>query len=380
MKPHPILAWLRRFWPAPIVVDGRERLRAAAGGVLGILITAVLCQRAHAGLAGPWLVAPLGASAVLVFAVPASPLAQPWSVVGGNTLSALVGILAVRLVGTPELAAALAVGGAIAVMFALRCLHPPGGASALLVALTGVAQPGFAIFPVMTNSVLLVAAGIAYNQATRRAYPHMQVAEPDPEPDPLDADLDAVLARYNQVLDVSRDDLKTLLADTRWRAYERTLATTRCGDVMSRRLITVTPATPLADAWALFRTHHIKSLPVVDGDGRAIGILAPSDFLLAADLAGGGRLDEALRTLRDWTRGRFGAPTVAALMTRTPRVTRDDVHLADLLPLFGSSGHHHLPVVDDDDRLVGMITESDVVAALCRADDASAVTARAPTT
>src|SRR5450830_1606221 len=78
-----------------------------------------------------WLIAPMGASAVLLFAVPASPLAQPWSIIGGNLVSALVGVSYAKLVAEPALAAALAIALAIACMFALRCIHPPSGAVAL---------------------------------------------------------------------------------------------------------------------------------------------------------------------------------------------------------------------------------------------------------
>ena len=85
-------SFLASFWPARVRVNARERWRAVIGGGLGILVTAWLCRwGASPQTLGPWLVAPLGASAVLVFAVPSSPLAQPWSVIGGNTLSALVG-------------------------------------------------------------------------------------------------------------------------------------------------------------------------------------------------------------------------------------------------------------------------------------------------
>jgi len=70
----------------------------------------------------------MGASSVLLFAVPASPLAQPWSIVGGNFVSALVGIGCAHWIPDPALAATLAVGLAIIAMFQLRCLHPPGGA------------------------------------------------------------------------------------------------------------------------------------------------------------------------------------------------------------------------------------------------------------
>lgn len=224
------------------------------GAALGVLVTALICRALGGSADGwPWLIAPMGATAVLVFAVPASPLAQPWAVLGGNTLSALVGIACVRWIGSAELGAALAVGLAISLMFALRCLHPPGGASALLVVLNGIGDPQFAAVPVFVNSVLLVAVGMAYNSATRRPYPHVQLpvrvtSARDDETDAVDADLDAVLARYNQVLDISRDDLKALLQDTQLSAYQRKLANLRCSDIMSRKLVTVGHHTPLHQA------------------------------------------------------------------------------------------------------------------------------------
>ena len=369
------LAWLRAFWPAPIGVDWRERLRVVVGATLGILVTAFVCHSAGASAshAWPWLVAPLGASAVLVFGVPSSPLAQPWAVVGGNTLSALVGVLCVRWVGSPELAAALAVGGAIALMFALRCLHPPGGASALLVALSGVSDPAFALYPVFVNSVLLMLAGVAYNNATQRAYPHAPRpasadAAQDGDAEALDAALDAVLARYNQVLDVSRDDLKALLEDTQLQAYQRKLANLRCGDIMSRELVTVVRDTPLAQAWALFREHRIKALPVVGPTGHIVGIVTPADFIRTVEPESGDSFDVRLREASGWARGPAGdrPQIVGQIMTRQVRVASVNRHLAELIPLFGSTGHHHIPVIGEGDRLVGIITQSDVVAALSR--------------
>jgi CBS-domain-containing membrane protein len=77
----------------------------------------------------------------------------------------------------------------------------------------------------------------------------------------------AAQARYNQVLDISRDDLKALLEDTQLQAYQRKPANLRCGDIMSRALVTVLRDTPLAQAWALFRAHRIKALPVVGPTG-----------------------------------------------------------------------------------------------------------------
>jgi CBS domain-containing membrane protein len=327
-----------------MAVDWRERLRAMAGATLGILVTAFLSHRL-AGTTTPWLVAPLGASAVLVFAAPASPLAQPWSVVGGNTLSALVGVLCVNLIDVPELAACAAVGLAIGLMMLTRCLHPPGGAAALLVALAGVKNPGFALFPVLTNSLLLVAMGVAWNNATKRAYPHQQLPAPTKaiktDREGLDADLEAVIARYNQVLDVSRDDLKALVEDTHLRTYERRLANTRCADVMSKQVITVTLQTPRDAALDLFTRHHVKALPVIDDAHAVLGIVTPADFIR-----------------------RPAAQTVGELMTQHVRLATTEQHLSELVPLFATSGHHHLPVVDAAQRLAGIITQSDVVGAL----------------
>ena len=341
--------WLRGLWPEPLAIDARERLRVVAGAAIGIFVTALLCQfiagPSTTGL--PWLVAPLGATAVLVFGVPTSPMAQPWAVVAGNTLSALVGIACARWVGPPALAAALAVGVAIALMFALRCLHPPGGACALLAALTGMTDPGFALFPVLANSLLLVAVGLAYHRLTRRVHAPLPAgaAASDGDTDAsIDADLDAVLARHNQLLDISRDDLKALLEDTQLQAYQRKLANIRCSDIMSRQLITVNAGTPLAVALALFREHRIKALPVVDAAGAIVGIVTPADFV----------------------RAEAAAAVVGQIMTRKVRVASVDRHLVELIPLFGSSGHHHIPIVDTGGRLVGIITQSDVVAALCR--------------
>src|SRR5215213_642998 len=91
--------------------------RGLLGGFLGILCAGLL-GRLALGTTGdlPWLVAPMGASAVLVFAVPGSPLAQPWSVVGGNVTSALIGLGAAWAIDPQPLAAAVGVGVAIAAM------------------------------------------------------------------------------------------------------------------------------------------------------------------------------------------------------------------------------------------------------------------------
>lgn len=375
--------WWRAFRPAPAGINAREWLRLVTGALLGIFLSGLFCYFAGAAFGStlPWLMAPLGASAVLVFAVPASPLAQPWNVVAGNTSSALVGIAVVYLTqhfGAPQWAAAVAVSGAIGLMLVLRCLHPPGGATALMMVLGGISHPVFALYPVMLNSLLLVACGIAYNNATGRSYPQAQLpATKGPASkatQELDADLDAVLARRNQVLDVSRADLQTLFTETRLRAFDRKLAEVSCADIMSRELVTVEFGTPLQEAWTLLRERGIKALPVVDRSFRIAGIVTINDFMRAADLDVYEGFDEKLRTLiRNTRKTHSDKPEVVGqIMTRNVRVAGMQRHLVDLVPLFGSQGHHHIPIIGPGERLVGMITQSDLVSALGRAVDPSA--------
>lgn len=372
----PRQTWLRRGFeallPAPMTVTRRERLRAVVGAALGVGLAALL-SRWLGGGATPWLVASLGASSVLVFAAPAGPMAQPWAAIGGNTVSALAGIACVRLIDDPVLAAAAAASLALAAMYALRCLHPPGGAVALTAVLLHTVDPRFALFPVATNTTLLVLAGIAWHRVFRRRYPHSQQPTPKPAgeigPRFSAADLDAALAHYDEVLDVSRDDLEALLQDAELHAYQRLFGGLRCAEIMAREPVTVQFGTALAEAWALMRRHEVKALPVIDRAGRIVGIVTRADFLREANLDSpegiGERVKELVRSAGTVISSK--PEVVGQIMTRRVRITREDRHVVDLVAAFSEDGHHHLPVVDGDGKVVGMITQSDVVRALSRA-------------
>jgi CBS domain-containing membrane protein len=366
-----LLTHARAWLPGRNTVDVRERMRAVGGAAIGLLITALLCRwMAEAAGISIWLIAPMGASAVLVFAVPASPLAQPWSVIVGNTLSTLVGIACVRWVPDAAWAAALAVGAAIGLMFATRSLHPPGGAAALLAVLTHTTDFSAALFPTLVNSLLLVLAGVAYNSFTGRRYPHVQVARP-PSADARfsQADIDAVLARYNQVLDISRDDLESLIQQTELESYKRRLGTLHCADIMSREPVSVEFGTPLQEAWTLMNQRRIKALPVIDRTRRVVGIVTQADFFRMLDLEHhegiAGRLRDLIRATRTVVSNK--PEVVGQIMTRQVRVASADRPVVDLVPLFSEGGHHHIPIIDHERRLTGMITQSDFVRALYRA-------------
>ena len=373
-----LAASLRALWPAPLTINLAERARIALGVGFGVLLAAAVCKLAGASV---WLMAPLGASAVLVFALPSSPLAQPWAVVAGNLVSALAGLSVLQLRAmlpvvqalAMPLLAGIAVTLAMALMLALRCLHPPGGGTALVAVLTspltasaGAPDWQFALMPVLANALLLVVAGVAYNRFTGRVYPYMPGPPAVASARFSNQDIDRVLARRNEFLDLPRGELQALLEAAEGQAHQRRLDSLTVADIMSQPVQTVDYGTPLAQAWTLLRQRGIKALPVIDRSRRIVGILTLADFMRHADLDLHPSFDERLRRLIRATPGMSSTKpeVVGQLMTRNVRVCRADRRLAELVPVFSSTGHHHLPVIDADQRLVGILTQTDLVRAL----------------
>lgn len=143
-------------------------VKAGIGGAVAIAAVAMLSDLSHA----LWLMAPFGATCVLLFSVPASPLSQPINVIAGHVLSTAVGVVAVALLPVTWWSMALAVGIAIAAMAALRVTHPPAGADPLVVMSMG-AGAHFILFPALTGSVLLVLIAIVIHRiAPAIPYPH----------------------------------------------------------------------------------------------------------------------------------------------------------------------------------------------------------------
>jgi CBS-domain-containing membrane protein len=164
---------------SPPRVSNAEVLWSWVGGFLGIGAVALASRVLLTGVDHGLMIGSLGASAVLVFGAPRSPLAQPRNLVGGHVLSALVGVVCYQWVGGPEgLSAALAVATAIALMHLTRTLHPPGGATALI-AVVGSNQIHdlgllFAAVPAGAGALILLAVGLLVNNLPpSRRYPEV---------------------------------------------------------------------------------------------------------------------------------------------------------------------------------------------------------------
>lgn len=161
-------ALVRRHMASGCAVGGHvEHWVSGIGGLVGI-VGVMLISQAQLGLAGSAsVISSMGSSAVLLFVVPHGPLSQPWAVFGGHLVSAIVGVACVKLIADPMLAAATAVGLAITAMVYLRCIHPPGGATALAVVIGGdaVHRLGFEIVltPVLLNTVTILLVAVLFN-------------------------------------------------------------------------------------------------------------------------------------------------------------------------------------------------------------------------
>jgi len=357
--------WMAGFLPAVVAVHWRERLRAGIGALCGIAVTGGLML----WLLGPasyipWLVAPMGASAVLLFGVPASPLAQPWSILGGNLVAAVVGVTCAMFIPTPVIAAATAVGVSIALMFTFRCVHPPSGAVALTAVLGGPAVHalgyGFVLEPIALQSVMLLGSAIGYHAITGHRYPHAMKAQAPARPvnaqaiPVTTADAEKALARRSELLDISADDLASLMRDTQREAFARRAQELTAADVMAPPLAKVQAHEEVPAAWRLLQRHGLDAVPVVDSEARVIGLLT--------------RHDLHTRRARRQNWPRFGValgtgqrPAVRDLMQGNLKSATAGMPLSELVALLSTQRHGTLPVLDDAARLVGVVTHADVL-------------------
>jgi CBS domain-containing membrane protein len=376
------LDWLRSFLPIETVISHRERLRSAIGAFAGIALTsAVSYWYVRDTYAIPYLIAPMGASAVLLFAVPASPLAQPWSLLGGNLVAAFIGVTCAMFIAHPMLSAAIAVSLSIFIMLYLRCLHPPSGAVALTAVLGGNAIHNlgytFVLVPVALNSCIIILVAIIFHRSTKHSYPHRAaVSKQDVLSKNIPAelrfgfnseDLNAVLKENNELLDISRDDLEKIFQQTEMHAYRRRFGEIRCSDIMKKDVMTVEFGTELEEAWSLMRKHNIKALPVVNKSQFVIGIITQVDFMKNANLEVYDNFEGKLKQFIRRTAGHHSnKPEVVGQIMTSPVVTANaDAHIIELIPLMTQQRIlHHIPVLDKERKLVGIVTQSDLVSAL----------------
>ncbi|MBB5551259.1 HPP family protein [Rhizobium lentis] len=350
---------LRRFRLFSPILAGatlRERLIACFGALLGIGLTGVISgylfgQGPHL----PLIVAPMGASAVLLFAVPASPLAQPWSIIGGNTISAMMGIVAAYFIRDPIIATGVGVSLAIGAMSFTRSLHPPGGAAALTAVLGGPVVAGwgflFPFVPVALNSCILVGLGLLFHKLSKRNYPHVVPKPAENTHQTVDLpsavrvgfreeDVDAALEALDETFDIDRADLGRLLQQVELQAAIRSNGKISCADIMSRDVIAIGETSEPNAARHLLLKHNIRTLPVRDPEGRLVGTVGLRELFASGD-------------------------TIAHAISK-PAVARASDAALSLLPVLTDGRTHAVIIVDDDHRILGLISQTDLLSAVAR--------------
>ena len=362
--------WLHSFRPLPSNTRPREWLRAALGAIFGVLLSTLACQQFFGNEIAQHLLGPLGASAFLLFAVSSGAMAQPWSILGSYLTATLVALLMVRLLGQTLTAACLAVGLSLLLMCLLRCLHPPAGAVALGVVLATPAMLAMGVsvlLPVMLNALCLLVCALLYNNLTQVRYPkfHGPLADvhhtADPAPDQrigIQVDyLQLALKDFGEFVDITHEDLERLIHSSEKHALRRSMGNISAAQIMSRDVQCASRDTSLEQALYLLTHHHLKALPVLDERQQLVGIVSLIDLVAQTQQLG---LFAFIAQLR-----RKSSMRVEQLMSSPVISVAADSHVVELIPLMSVQGLHCLPVLEQG-KLVGIITQTDLIAALHR--------------
>ena len=199
--------------------------------------------------------------------------------------------------------------------------------------------------------VLLVILGLIFHRFSRHSYPHrpkLVVAShhgtadvpPQLRVELTEADIDAALTESGEPFDIAREDLHRLVRHAELSALERTASVPRCADIMSRDVLRIRSDAPWSEAHALLLAHDLRILPVVDHENRVAGIVEMHEP------------DHPLQS-------------VAEMMSDAVTAFPDDSMLRLIDPL--SDGRHHAVLITGGDgKLMGLVTQTDMIVALAR--------------
>jgi CBS domain-containing membrane protein len=375
------LHFLKSVGPAVSGVSVIEAVRAGFGALIGLGLTGLLFLLLNVDSElGLFLVAPFGASSVLLFAVPNSPLAQPWPAIVGNTVAAVVGVAVCLSVVDPTLRVSLAVSLAITATILCRALHPPAGAVAMTAAMSpdAIAELGFwfALTPIALGTTALVMLAAAYARLTGRKYPFRQFDDPNKhgtgDRNPTERlglsekELAGILERYSQSFNLGVEDLARLISAAELQAAAQSTGPFTAQDIMSRDLVTIRPETPLGEVADLFKQHRFTSIPVVGPDHKFLGIIFQMHLISRAR-------SDALRLKRGYPtalkrlleRDREKPVNAGDIMSAAgPRATTN-TPIGALLPIMADGETDAVPVIEYG-KIVGIVTRTDFIAALAR--------------
>lgn len=315
------------------------------------------------------LLASMGATAVLLFATPHSTLVQPYAILGGHVVSALIGVAAQRFVPAPY-AAAVAVGLAITLMHLLHCLHPPGGATALY-AVTGGPEIwdlgfGYVLTPVAVNAGLMLLMGLILNnlRAPGKLYPVVPLPAaitssgvtkdiPRVTPD----DIKEAVTESGTYIDVTEEDLLTLYQAAESNLFKRLLSSRSVDSLSFGQTTTLSKNAPMVDVLEALAVSETGCVVILAPDRQVEGIITGVDISRALSQQAGPKGNPISRE---------GDPkscviaTAEDLMTRPVQTIFKTDRMDTVAALLATGDIHHVPVVDESHRFLGVITHTDI--------------------
>lgn len=353
----------------PVNLNFKGKILAVISSFFAILIMALVTEQLSIGTTYPMIVASMGASAVILFIIPNSPLAQPWPFLGGHLVSAAIGVACAQWMTDIAMASACALSGSIFAMLLLRCLHPPGAATGLVPILSDNALDyDFALMPVGLNVLVMLVMAIFINRwVLHHDYPTVSgIKNAARQTGISDQDLKQALDNMDIFMDISAGDLRKLFTAAEAHSFKRFKGDITCADIMTRNVLTVEYGTDVEEAWKIMNTQKLKAMPVIDRSRRVIGIITWNDFFKFINLS---VYDGFQDTFRDFIRRTPDISTdkpesVGHIMSASVTIMPENTHIVELVALMSTHGYRQIPIVNDENRLVGMVYQADLIGAL----------------
>lgn len=351
-----------------------EGIKSALGTAIGVglvlSVTYVLSEH-H------WMIAAVGATAIILFLMPQSPMAQPWSVFGGYLLSGGIALVVTSITTNSILGICISVALIVALMIVLKCIHPPAGAIAIFVAMQetdGMNASGEVMGGILLSAALILLIATITNKLLGRQYPQCLPVQPinvhktrDEVPTIRTGithhDLDYALKKHGTYVDVQEAELIDLYETAIDHAFSRKM-NTLCRDIMSMDVISINKDDSLLKAWSLLHKHKIKALPVVNEGKRVIGIVTIADFLKAIAAKSRNPISSLEGLLSGDTRTDKNMNKVEEVMTKNVLTEKEVTPVSTLVKKLSDLGMHHVPILNAEEELVGMITQSDLIASM----------------
>lgn len=185
---------------------------------------------------------------------------------------------------------------------------------------------------------------------------------------PSEEDLRAALKEMKTYVDVTEEDLKKIYEIALRYAQLRLVSHVPVKDIMTKTVITVKRDADLHEAARLLSERGISGMPVVDDNNRVVGVISEADILTLAGM-------KREHTFKDILRGILGEPLPARVsggnrvedvMSFPPITSRADEAVADVARILDERRIKRLPVVDDQGKLLGIISRADIVRAIGR--------------